>query len=157
MTATQRKGRGKSPSNRNRGAFAYNDSQNTPLRSKFWRKSKERHGYKRPDNPSFPTQTPRSLHRLRQTGRSFYPQAQSRLSLAAAAAASPSTSKFSTRSGTSSSSSSAAPPVFNGRCWPCWIAWYDSASLRSEARESGPSWFRMPGTSSVSSFTCPVP
>lgn len=69
-------------------------------------------------------------------------------------AASASTSNVSTRWGTSSSS----PPVaLSGRCWPCWIAWYDSASLRSEASESGPSWFRMPGTSSVSSFTWPEP
>lgn len=76
-------------------------------------------------------------------------------------------SKFSTRSGTSSSSSSSSPPVPAPaprpaprpacRCWLCWIAWYDSASLRREARESGPSWLRMPGTSSVSSLTWPMP
>jgi hypothetical protein len=29
--------------------------------------------------------------------------------------------------------------------------------VRSEARESGPSWFRMPGTSSVSSLSSPLP
>lgn len=66
-------------------------------------------------------------------------------------------SKFSpaTRSGMSSSSSSsfAAPSSPFSFC----SDEYDSASLRRDARESGPSWLRMPGTNSVSSLSSPLP
>jgi len=70
---------------------------------------------------------------------------------------SPLLSKFSpsTNSGISSSSS---PSFFPSSPSPPFCRlWYDSASLRSEANESGPSWLRIPGTSSVSSLSSPLP
>ena len=63
-------------------------------------------------------------------------------------------SKFSpsTKSGMSSSSSS---PFFSPSSF--FMFWYDSANFRNEASESGPSWLRIPGTSSVNSFSSPFP
>jgi hypothetical protein len=68
----------------------------------------------------------------------------------------PSKSCPGTRSGMSSSSSS-SPFAPSSPPFAFCIDWYDSASFRSDASESGPSWLRMPGTSSVSSFSSPLP
>lgn len=59
-----------------------------------------------------------------------------------------------TRSGMSSSSSSSFPA---SSPFSFCSDEYDSASLRRDARESGPSWLRIPGTSSVSSLSSPCP